>query len=70
MNNTNQTKDESRLFFGMVNQRYGDRLTSEQLEQVQKGVESIREAAAALRAVELRNSDEPFAMFIPYRKDA
>jgi hypothetical protein len=70
VNNSNQTKDDSRFLFEMVNQRYGDRLTSEELEQVQKGVEAIHEAAAALRTVELKNSDEPIAMFIPYRKDA
>jgi hypothetical protein len=44
-------------------------LTSDELEEVRKGVAGISKAAAALRAVRLHNSDEPFALGIPYRQE-
>jgi hypothetical protein len=45
-------------------------MTAEQLDELRKGVEVTAEAMRALRAVKLRNSDEPFPPFAPYRKDA
>jgi len=44
-------------------------LTSDELEEVRKGVAGISQAAAALRAVRLNNSAEPFALGIPYRQE-
>ena len=55
--------------FALVRERYGDRLTPAQLDEVCKGVEGIVQAARALRAVRLGNADEPFQPFIPYRAD-
>ena len=43
--------------------------TSDELEEVRKGVAGISQAAAALRAVRLNNSAEPFALGIPYRQE-
>ncbi len=53
--------------FALVRERYGDRLTAAELEEVRKGVEGVVQAARALRAVRLENTDEPFPPFIPYR---
>jgi len=53
----------------LIRERYGDRLTPEQLDGVKKGVEGIVKAARALRAVRLENSDEPMQSFVPYRAD-
>jgi hypothetical protein len=53
--------------FALVRERYGDRLTPAQLDEVRKGVKGVVLAARALRAVKLENSDEPFPPFIPYR---
>ena len=64
-----EKNNESEVLFSMVQERYGDRLNSEELEEVRKGVESIVEAAEALRAVKLENGDEPFSNFTPYRKE-
>ena len=50
----------------MIRQRYGERLTSQELEEVRQGVEGIAKAAEALRAVKLDNSDEPFSIFTPH----
>ena len=58
---------EVETLFTLVRQRYGDRLTPEQLEAVKKGVEGVVEMARALRAVRLGDSDEPMQPFVPYR---
>jgi hypothetical protein len=58
---------EVERLFVLVRERYGDRLTAAQLDEVRKGVEGVVLAARALRAVKLQNSDEPFPPFVPYR---
>ncbi len=55
--------------FALVRERYGDRLTPAQLDEVRKNVQGIVQTARALRAVRLENSDEPMQPFIPYRAD-
>jgi hypothetical protein len=57
------------ILFDLVRDRYGQRLTAEQLEEVRKGIERIVESARALRAVPLGNSDEPGQPFVPFRAD-
>ena len=59
--------DEVERLFALVRDRYGDRLTPAQLDEVRKGVEGVVLAARALRAVKLRNADEPFSPFVPHR---
>lgn len=63
---TNKEVDER---FNIVKRLYGDRLTSEELDEVRKGVVGIVEAAESMRAVKLENGDEPFSVFVPYRKE-
>ena len=58
------------LRHALVRQRYGDRLTAEQLEALRLAVEAIVDLAAAVRAVPLTNADEPLALFTPFRADA
>ena len=58
---------EVECLFALVRERYGDRLTPAELDEVRKGVEGVVQAARALRAVRFENSDEPFPPFIPYR---
>ena len=58
---------ESEHLFNIVKERYGDRLSNEELAEVKKGVEKIVEAAEKLREVRLENGDEPFFVFKPYR---
>jgi hypothetical protein len=64
-----QANNESDTLFSILRERYGDRLSDDQFEEVRKGVEQIAEAAQSLRAVPLENGDEPFALFQPYRKE-
>jgi hypothetical protein len=53
----------------LIVQRYGDRLTTEQLAEVRKGVAGLATVTAALRAVPLDNSLEPHTVFVPYRQE-
>lgn len=69
MNDNNEIDPDMESIFNIVKQRYGNRLTPEELEEVQKAVESIRKMTAALRAVKLNNDDEPFTRFVPYREE-
>ena len=69
MNESKPENPEVETLFQMVSDRYGDRLDAEQLEEVRKGVETIAEAAQALRAVKLENGDEPLSIFTPYRAE-
>lgn len=55
--------------FVLVRERYGTRLTGEQLEILRRAVRAIVEQAAALRAVPLDNADEPLQRFAPFRAD-
>lgn len=60
---------EADTLFEIVRQRYGDRLTPEQLDEVRKIVKAQVEAARALRAMRLTNADEPMQPFAPYRAE-
>ena len=60
---------EADALFEIVRQRYGDRLTPEQLDEVRQIVQAQVEAARALRAMRLTNADEPMQPFAPYRAE-
>jgi len=60
---------EAVTLFALVVNRYGGRLTTEQLDEIKKMVEGQVEMARALRAVKLTNADEPFQAFTAYRGD-
>ena len=68
MSDTNRTESDSKFLFDMLKRRYDERLNPEELDEVKKGVETIQKAADKLRSVKLENSDEPFALFVPYRE--
>jgi hypothetical protein len=60
---------EGDALFEIVRQRYGDRLTREQLDELRGIVQAQVEAARALRAVRLTNADEPMQPFAPHREE-
>jgi len=60
---------ESEHLFNIIKERYGERLSDEELAEVKKGVQKIGEAAEKLREIRLENGDEPFFVFRPYRGD-
>ncbi len=59
---------EAESLFEMVKDRYGGRLTEEQLENVRRSVDTVVDNAETLRSVRLDNAEEPPAVFAPYRK--
>lgn len=65
-----ESSKEAEFMFEMVRDRYGDRLSAEELEGVRKGVKGIAEAAESLRSVKLGSGTEPFSIFKPYKKEA
>lgn len=58
---------ESEHLLNIIKERYGERLSDEELAEVKKGVDRIVEAAEKLREIRLENGDEPFFVFRPYR---
>jgi hypothetical protein len=64
-----QDPGEADLRFALVRQRYGARLTAEQLEILRRAVASLVEQTTTLRAVPLANADEPLPRFAPFRAD-
>ena len=52
----------------MVKERFGHRLDPAEWEEVEEAVSGIHRMVHALRAVEIKNSDEPFVKFSPYLK--
>lgn len=69
MNEPTAEGSEADLRFGLVRQRYGDRLTPEQLDALRKAVDALVEQVAVLRAVRLTNDVEPLQHFVPFRGD-
>jgi hypothetical protein len=69
MSETPQATSDTEIILHLITQRYGSRLTPSELEEVRKGVAGLAQVTAALQRVPLTNSDEPFAVFIPYRQE-
>lgn len=61
--------EEAETLLSLVKEKYGDKITEEELDEVKKAVERIVETSMELRKVELGNWDEPFSVFKPYRRD-
>lgn len=59
---------ETGILLDLVKKRYGDRLTDEQMADVEKQLTRNLETAESLRSVELENGDEPYNVFKPYRR--
>ena len=60
---------EADALFEIVRHRYGDRLTTEHLDELSRIVGAQIEAGRALRAMRLTNADEPMQPFAPYREE-
>jgi len=60
-------KNETDILFELINMRYGERVTTDELEEIRKGLVAILDAANEMRAIKIENSDEPYQFFKPYR---
>jgi hypothetical protein len=69
MSEPEAVRAEADTLLALVRERYGARLTAEQLDDVRAAIVSIVQAAHALRAVRLDNADEPGQPFAAYRAD-
>ena len=69
MSTPTETDPEGDALFEIVRQRYGDRLTRDQLDELNRVVQAQVEAARALRSIRLTNADEPMQPFAPYRAE-
>jgi hypothetical protein len=52
-------------YLSVARARFGDKLSPEQLEQIKKDLDGNVRTAERLRAVKLKNSDEPDFVFSP-----
>lgn len=59
---------ETNILLELVKQRYGKRLTDDQITEVEKQLTRNLETAKELHSVELTNGDEPYNVFKPYRR--
>ena len=66
MSESEAARSEADILFLLLRERYGSRLTLEDLQAVRTGLEAIVEGAKALRAVRLDNADGPL---LPHRPD-
>ncbi len=60
-----QTKREAEILYNLVEARYGDHCTLEELEEIRKGLDVILDSAKAMHAIKLENGDEPNQSFKP-----
>jgi hypothetical protein len=58
---------EVELLLALVRERYGARLSAEQLDGLRQGLAGIVRLARALRAIRLGNAEEPYPPFVPFR---
>jgi len=52
-----------------VKELYGGRLTEDQLAAIKTSLDPMIKVLEQLRSIPLLNSDEPYSVFKPYRKD-
>jgi len=67
MSEPEAVRAEVETMLALVRERYGSRLSAEELAGVRTAIEGIVQAAHALRAVRLTNADEPGQPFAAYR---
>jgi Asp-tRNA(Asn)/Glu-tRNA(Gln) amidotransferase C subunit len=63
------TDSEKEHIFTRVKELYGDKLDDRQLSAIEANLDPMIKVLEQLRSVPLENSDEPYSVFKPYRKD-
>jgi hypothetical protein len=64
---TEKSDEQVELLHSIIKARFSKFLTSEDLERVKEDLRSIKESSDAMASVKLRNADEPFFVFKPYK---
>lgn len=68
MSECSKVDDRADQMMAVLRQRYGDRLTEDELDEVSEAAKAIVQASEDMRAVELGHGDSPFSV-PPYRSD-
>jgi hypothetical protein len=63
------SRTEKAFIFERVKALYGDRLDDEQLAAIEASLDPMIKVLEEIRKTPLLNSDEPYTVFKPYRKD-
>ena len=63
------TDSEKDHMYRRVKELYGDHLTEDQLAAIETSLDPMIKVLEQLRSIPLLNSDEPYSVFKPYRKD-
>ena len=66
MSESEAGRSEADILFVLLRERYGGRLTLEDLQAVRAGLEAIVQGAESLRAIRLENAEGPL---LPRRPD-
>jgi hypothetical protein len=61
--------DEAEILFNLIKNKYQQRLDDKQLEKVKEKISEIVGASEKLRAIALKNSDEPKFIFTPQTEE-
>ena len=62
------TNDRAEQMIAALRQRYGDRLSEDEIAEVGEATKAIAQASEDMRTVALEHSDSPFSV-PPYRVD-
>jgi hypothetical protein len=60
-----KTIREADIRLSLIEVRYGDRVTPEELEEIRKGLDALLDNVKAMHVIELENGDEPYPFFKP-----
>ena len=63
------SKTEKEHMLERIKVLYGDRLDEEQLAAIEASLDPMIDVLEKIRGIPLENSDEPYSVFRPYRKD-
>jgi hypothetical protein len=63
------SRTEKAFIFERVKTLYGDRLDDGQLAAIEASLDPMIKVLEEIRKTPLLNSDEPYTVFKPYRKD-
>ena len=68
MSEQSKVDDRAEQMMAVLRQRYGERLTEDELDEVSEAAKAIVQASEDMRDVQLGHGDSPFSV-PPYRED-
>ena len=68
MSEQSSVDNKAEQMMAVIRQRYGDRLSDDELEEVSEATKAIAQASEDMRSVDVGHGDSPFSV-PPYRAD-